>query len=43
MKKVFTDEYTDEDIRNIQTVLFIGTVLFGIMVFISSEMGIFLC
>lgn len=44
MKKmhIFSDIYDDEDIRNIQTFLFIATVIFGVMVYISSSMGIYL-
>lgn len=42
MKKLFADSYTDEDIRNLQTIAFIALIVFGIMCYISSSMGIYL-
>jgi hypothetical protein len=42
MKKVFSDEYTDEDVRNLQTICFIAVIALGIMALISSTMGIYL-
>jgi hypothetical protein len=42
MRKIFSDEYTDEDVRNLQTICLIAVILFGIMVTISSSMGIYL-
>lgn len=42
MKKLFTDEYTKEDVRNLQTIVFLAVILFGIMTYVSSSMGIYL-
>lgn len=42
MKKLFTDEYTTEDVRNLQTICFIAVMALGVMALISSSMGIYL-
>jgi hypothetical protein len=42
MKKLFSDEYTSEDVRNLQTICLIAVIGLGIMALISSSMGIYL-
>jgi hypothetical protein len=42
MKKLFSDEYTTEDVRNLQTICVIAEILLGVMALISSAMGLYL-
>ena len=42
MKKLFADVYTDDDVLSLQAIALIAVAVFGIMVFISSSMGIYL-